>query len=167
MSHVIPLPRLQIRRGTSADREPVTGLVESVWRETYSAHLPDEDLRGRSRDFFQDLAADPGDRGWVAVLGKQVVGYGCVAANCVEQLWVSARMRRRGVASALLDAMLASIRARGFAFAQAGCEDFNLPARRFLEAKGWEQIASERRSLGSGRDYDVLVHSIALHRDAG
>lgn len=162
MSNVIPIPRLVVRRGVSDDREAVVTLVEAVWHDTYHNHLPPKWLQQRDRQFFADLAGDPAEQGWVAELGERVVGYGRVAANCIDQLWVSAAARRRGVASALLGPMLASIRERGFGFAQAGCEDFNTPARRFLEAKGWELIHAEPQQLGAGRACDALVHAIKL-----
>ncbi len=162
MSNVIPIPRLVVREGVSGDRESVAAIVEAVWQETYTAHLPPEWLQQRGREFFSELAGDPGQQGWVAEIGSRVVGYGRVAANCIDQVWVSARMRRRGVGSALLDPMLKSIRDKGFGFAQAGCEDFNLPARGFLEATGWKLIHSEPQQLCPGHGCNALVHSIAL-----
>jgi len=162
MSNVIPIPRLVVREGSSSDRESVAAMVEEVWHETYSGHLPPELLQQRDREFFSDLAGDPGQQGWVAEIGNRVVGYGRVAANCIDQIWVSARMRRKGVGSALLEPMLNSIREKGFGFAQAGCEDFNLPARGFLGATGWKLIHTEPQPLGKGHRCNTLVHSIAL-----
>jgi len=162
MSNVITIPRLVVREGVSDDLESVAAMVEAVWQETYTAHLPPEWLQQRDRELFFQLAGDPGQQGWVAEIGKRVVGYGRVAANCIDQLWVSSRMRRRGVGSALLDPMLKSIREKGFGFAQAGCEDFNLPARRFLEATGWKLIHAEPQRLCGGHGHSALVHSIAL-----
>lgn len=162
MSNVIPIARPVVRRGRPNDRQPVAALVEEVWRDTYRGHLPPEWLLRRDRQFFWELAGNPAESGWVAEFGGRVVGYGQVAANCIDQLWVSARMRRRGIASALLDPMLDHLRERGFAFAQAGCEDFNLPARSFLEARGWKVIHTESQPLGAGRACNALVHSIAL-----
>jgi GNAT superfamily N-acetyltransferase len=160
MNNVIPLPRLEIRHGLSDDRESVTTLVEAVWREVYSGHLPPGAPDGP--EYFTRLAGDPGDHGWLAKLGDQVVGYCRVEANCVDQIWVPRRMRRRSIGSALLARALQSIRARGFAFAQAGCEDFNQPARAFLEAKGWRVIGSQPQSLGAGRSCTALVFSLPL-----
>jgi GNAT superfamily N-acetyltransferase len=162
MSNVIPIPRLVVRRGTHQDREPVAAMVEDAWRETYAAHVPPEWLRQKDRQFFSDLTGDPAERGWVAVIGTRVVGYGSVTANCIDQLWVSPRTRRRGVGSALLDPMLAHLREKGFGFAQAGCEDFNLPARRFLEARGWKLIHAEPQQLCGDHGWSALVHSVPL-----
>lgn len=162
MSQVIPMPRLVIRPGVSGDREAAAALVETVWRDTYRDHLPPAAWQERDRRFFSELAGDPAERGWIAEFGGQVVGYGRVVSNCIDQIWVSARARRKGVASALLEPMLASIRDRGFQFAQAGCEDFNTAARGFFESSGWEPMHAEPQSLGAGRSCATLVHTIRL-----
>jgi GNAT superfamily N-acetyltransferase len=162
MSNVIPIPRLVVRQGISAERESVAALVEEVWYDTYTAHLPTEWLQQRDREFFSQLAGDPAQQGWVAEIGNRIVGYGRVAANCVDQIWVAAPMRRRGVGSALLGPMLESIREKGFGFAQAGCEDFNLPARDFLAVTGWKLIHTEPQQVCAGHGCNALVHSIAL-----
>lgn len=162
MNNVVPLPRLEVRPGTAEDRAPVTAMVEAIWREVYSGRLPAESMSDRHEDWFSGLVGDPGDQSWVAMLGDQVVGYSRVMANCVDQLWVPARMRRRGIGTALLGEAVAAIRARGFAFAQAGCEDFNPGGLRFLEANGWRAIGSEPQSLGGNRSCQALVFSRPL-----
>jgi GNAT superfamily N-acetyltransferase len=162
MHNVIPLPRLEVRPGSAEDRGPIAAMVEAVWREVYSGHLPAESIPGRGDDWFRDLVGDPGDQGWIAVLGNQVVGYSRVVANCVDQLWVPERIRRRGIGTALLTEAVAAIRARGFGFAQAGCEDFNPAGVRFLEANGWRAMGSEPQPLGGNRSCQALVFSRPL-----
>jgi GNAT superfamily N-acetyltransferase len=162
MNNVIPLPRLEVRHGLPEDSVHVRRIVEEGWRELYAPHLPATLTTSRDSAFFAELAGDPGDQGWVATLGGRILGYGRVSANCIDQVWVQAGMRRRGIGSALLGRMMEAIRGRGFAFAQAGCEDFNLAARGFLEARGWRVIGSERQSLGEGRSCSALVYSHPL-----
>ncbi len=162
MNNVVSIPRLVVREGRSDDRSSVVALVEKVWQETYTTHLPPAGLQQTGLEFFSQLAGDPGQQGWVAEIGNRLVGYGRVASNCIDQLWVSSSMRRRGIGSALLSQMLASIRERDFGFAQAGCEDFNISARRFLTATGWSLIHSEPQRLNEDYSCSVLVHSIAL-----
>ncbi|MFO8005244.1 N-acetyltransferase family protein [Thioalkalivibrio sp.] len=162
MSNVIAMPRLVIRPGTETDRDAVVALVSGIWRETYALHLPPESTPAPEAAHIPDLVGDPAERGWVATLGDRVIGYGSVTANCVDQIWVPAPMRRRGIGSAILDRAIKDIRERGFTFAQAGCEDFNQPARQFLEAKGWHLIASQPQPLGDGRSCNALVFSRPL-----
>ena len=162
MNNVIAMPRLVIRPGTDADRDAVVAMVSEIWRETYAGHLPPKSITTPDAGHIADLVGDPAQRGWVATLGERLVGYGSVSANCVDQIWVSARMRRRGIGSALLDRAIEGIRERGFAFAQAGCEDFNQPARQFLEKKGWRLIDRQPQPLGGGRSCNALVFSRPL-----
>lgn len=162
MSNVIEMPRLVIRPGTSADRDAVVAMVSEVWRETYAGHLPPESTSTPDAEHIADLVGNPAQQGWVATLGERLVGYGSVTANCVDQIWISAGVRRRGIGSALLAEAIAGIRQRDFAFAQAGCEDFNRPARAFLEAKGWHLIDTQPQPLGGGRSCNALVFSRPL-----
>jgi GNAT superfamily N-acetyltransferase len=162
MNNVIAMPRLVIRPGTVVDRDAVVAMVSGVWRETYDGHLPPESITTPDAGHIADLVGNPAQQGWVATLGERLVGYGSVTANCVDQIWIAAGMRRRGIGSALLARAIEGIRERGFAFAQAGCEDFNRPARQFLEAKGWRLIDSQPQPLGGGRSYNALVFSRPL-----
>jgi GNAT superfamily N-acetyltransferase len=162
MSNVIAMPRLVIRPGTDADRDAVVAMVSGVWCETYAPHLPPESIATPNPGHIRDLVGNPAEQGWVATFGDRVVGYGRFTANCVDQIWVSAAMRRSGIGSALLDRAIQGIRERGFAFAQAGCEDFNQPARQFLETKGWRLFHTQPQPLGDGRSCNALVFSTAL-----
>ena len=162
MSNVITMPRLIIRPGTDADRDAVVALVSEIWRETYAGHLSPEAVTSADAGHIPDLVGNPAEQGWIATLGERLVGYASVTANCVDQIWISAGMRRRGIGSALLGQAIEGIRERGFAFAQAGCEDFNRPARQFLEARGWRLIDTQPQPLGGGRSCNALVFSSAL-----
>ena len=162
MSNVIAMPRLVIRPGTDADRDGVVALVSGIWRETYAVQLPPDSTTTPDAGHIRDLVGNPAEQGWVATLGDRMVGYSRVTANCVDQIWVSAAMRRRGIGSAMLNRAIEGIRERGFAFAQAGCEDFNQPARQFLETKGWRLIHTQPQPLGEGRSCNALVFSKPL-----
>lgn len=162
MSNVIPLPQLEIRPGRTEDLEAVSRMVAGVWREIYGRYLP-AGLAGPGSDpHMAELIGDPGQNGWVAALGKRIVGYCSFTGNCIEQVWVDAAMRRRGIGTELTRRALDAIRDRNFAFAQMGCEDFNAGARAFLEAGHWRRIASETRSMANGRRYEAWVYSTSL-----
>lgn len=161
-SNVIPIPPLEIRSGRPTDAHALRQLVQSVWMEIYAPFLSPERVQACGSEYFAELVGDPAANGWLAVRGNRYLGYGRINANCVDQLWVSARVRRRGIGNLLLTRMLSTIGARGFAQAQAGCEDFNTGAVAFLEADGWERVGSVEQELGASRFCRALVYSRAL-----
>lgn len=162
MSQVIPMPRLEIRPGRTEDLKAVSRLVADVWREVYGPYLPSGSADPGSDTHIAELVGDPGTNGWVAMMGRRPVGYCSISANCIEQVWVAAAMRRKGIGTELTRRAVEAIRSRGFAFAQAGCEDFNSGARAFLEAGHWTCIGSETRSMGDGRKFAAQVYSRSL-----
>jgi len=162
VSNVIPMPKLEIRPGRTEDLETLSPMVASVWNEIYGRHLGAESADAGSDAHIAELIGDPGANGWVAVLGTRVVGYCSIAGNCIEQIWVSATMRRKGVGTALTQSATDAIRSRGFAFAQMGCEDFNTEAEAFLSAGSWKCIGAETRSMAGGRTYEARVFATAL-----
>lgn len=162
MSQVISMPRLEIRPGRSEDLKAVSRMVADVWREVYGPYVPAGSADPCSDSHIAKLVGDPGTNGWVAMLGRRTVGYCNTLGNCIEQVWVDTTMRRKGIGTELTRRAIDAIRARGFAFAQAGCEDFNADARAFLEAGNWICIGAEARLMGNGRKYDARVYSRSL-----
>jgi GNAT superfamily N-acetyltransferase len=163
MTNVIEMPRLTVRRADAGDTGPLAVLVHRLWHDTYSSQLPADVVAARTEASVRAEIEPRLGRAWVAQLGDRLVGYCAVSANCVEELWVAARHQRRGVGSHLLAAALAELRERGYQTAQAGCEDFNAPARAFLEHHGWRVIGAEPQSrTSSGRVVQALVYSRAI-----
>ncbi|HSM27119.1 MAG TPA: GNAT family N-acetyltransferase [Thioalkalivibrio sp.] len=160
---MIPMPRLEIRPGRTEDLRAVCRMVADVWREIYEPYLPAGSGYPGSDTHVAELVGDPGTRGWVAMLGKRTVGYCNIMGNCIEQVWVDAAMRRQGIGTELTRRAIDEIRSQGFAFAQAGCEDFNVGARAFLEAGNWICISAEASLMGNGRKYDARVYSRSLN----
>lgn len=186
--HLLQFPQRSIRRAQPADAPQVAALVRTVWQEVYGNVLaPAEDLPAASEpsvsgpadpgaavldgvrtaasaelpshSLVDELVGDLTERAWVALHGERIDGFCRASANCVEQLWVAYRLRRRGIGRALLQEALQDIRARGFRFAQAGCEDFNAMGCGFWSAQGWEVIAREPQRLENGRRFAVCVYS--------
>ena len=158
----IPLPRLDLRRARSDDTPAVASLVHDVWHETYGRALPRPVVLTHSAAHVAEEVALRIGHGWVACVGERVVGYCATAANCVEDLWVARRYRRRGIGCALLALALADLRERGYQSAQAGCEDFNAPARELLAREGWTVIGREPVDLGTGRLANALLYARSL-----
>lgn len=168
MTNVIEMPRLTVGRAHARDTGPITTLVHHLWHETYAAQLPADVVAARTEASVQAEIESRLGRAWVARFGDRLVGYCAVSANCVEDLWVATHHRRRRVGSSLLAAALAELCERGYQNAQAGCEDFNTPARAFFENHGWRVIGAEPQSrTASGRVVQALVYSRAIDsRDA-
>ncbi len=166
MNEPIPLPQMQIRPATAADRDRVLALVTAIWSEVYAGHVPQANDAGWRQQQVDTLIRGPEPGGWVAARGPRIDAYCSISGNCVEQIWVDARMRRRGLGRSLIERALNAMGARDYAFAQAGCEDFNIGARRFLEALGWATIASEPLTLGEGWRCQALVLSRPLRPSA-
>jgi ribosomal protein S18 acetylase RimI-like enzyme len=162
VSHVIPIPRLEIRPARTEDLDAVTRMVAEVWSEIYEPYLTVGSTDRDRHTHIAELIGDPGRNGWVAVLGRHTVGYCSIVSNCIEQVWVGTAVRRRGIGTKLTRCAIDAIRSRGFSFAQMGCEDFNGAARGFLEASNWKHIGSETRSMADGRKYDARVYSRPL-----
>jgi GNAT superfamily N-acetyltransferase len=158
----IPLPRLDLRRARPDDTPAVASLVHDVWHETYGRALPRPVVLTHSAAHVAEEVALRVGHGWVACVGERIVGYCATAANCVEDLWVARRYRRRGIGRALLALALADLRERGYQSAQAGCEDFNAPARELLAREGWTVIGREPVDLGTGRLANALLYARSL-----
>jgi GNAT superfamily N-acetyltransferase len=160
MTNVIDLPHITVRRADAGDADPIAVLVHRLWHDTYSSHLPPETVTACTEASVRAEIEPRIGRAWVARLGDRVVGYCAVSGNCVEEIWVAARQQRRGVGSRLLAAALADLRERGYQAVQAGCEDFNVPARAFLEHHGWRVIGAEpQHRTASGRVVQALVYT--------
>jgi len=166
MSNLILLPRLSFRRATRDDLAAVASLVHSVWHETYGRTLPHPVVSARTPAHIAEEVALRIDRGWLALLGTRLVGYCATSANCVEDLWVARRYRRRGIGSQLLERALGDLRERGYQGAQVGCENFNAPARQFFERHGWRTIGAEPQYFAAGRVVSALVYARALQAPA-
>jgi ribosomal protein S18 acetylase RimI-like enzyme len=95
----------------------------------------------------------------VAWLGNRPVGLASRQNNCIDELWVARRYRRRGIGRRLLAASLSALRNQGYQFAQAGCEDFNDAAQAFFREAGWRHIGSEPLAIAPGRRIEALVFS--------
>lgn len=160
MTTVVQMPRLTVRRARPEDVEPIATLVHRLWHDTYATHVRAEAAAGRTLASFRADVAPRLHQAWVAWLGSRLVGYCAVSANCIEDLWVSARHQRRGIGTRLIEAALADLDARGYQAAQAGCEDFNTAARAFLEHLGWRVIGEEPQPRApSGRVVHALVYA--------
>jgi GNAT superfamily N-acetyltransferase len=157
---IAALPRRAIRAMTEDELPAAAKLLHRCWHDAYRRHLPPRLLTGRTEDYWVDYLDKRLSRTWLAWIGDRPAGLTSVTANCVDDLWVARRYRRRGLGRDLLDTALGHLEARGFEHAQAGCEDFNADALAFFRRLEWAEIGSEPLlGLVPGRQVNALVFS--------
>jgi GNAT superfamily N-acetyltransferase len=113
-------------------------------------------------------------RAFVAVADAdgQVAGYcnlrSWPAGGWVDQIVVSKGHRRWGVGSALLDAVVAAARERGFWKVSLITSDAASGARSFFQARGWEVVGKMRDEITKGVDGILLSRIVdyELHPNA-
>lgn len=160
---ILDLPKLDIRPLYEEDIEQVAELMYSQWRAQYAGRLPDELVQQRTAEFFKNyLNHEARHQTRVAWLGKRCVGMVSIAANCIEELWILVKYRRRGIGSKLLQQALQQIASHGFRQAQIGVEDFNHNAIRFLQAREWKMLASQSIPLTDELVTHALVFAVPV-----
>lgn len=162
---VTPLPSLEIRCLDVDEVDRAADFLARQYREVYQAELPRHLVAQRGTAYFRAYLAERRDRVLVAWYGSRPVGLASRQANCIDDLWVARRYRRRGIGRRLLQASLQALREHGYQFAQAGCEDFNEAAQRFFVDAGWRNIGSEPLAIVPGRPISALVFSSRIDSD--
>jgi ribosomal protein S18 acetylase RimI-like enzyme len=159
---VTALPRVRVEPLSPNDLDKAAVFLLKVWRETYRPTLPGRIVEQRSTGYFRDHLQQRSASCRLAWFGDRLVGLVTTQQNCVDDLWVAQRYRRRRVGTALLQAALDGLRERGYQFAQAGCEDFNRAAIGFFSAAGWDRIGSDSVTLSPGYCVQAMVFSSRL-----
>ena len=101
---------------------------------------------GKNALVYEEDGAIVGYIGYSLVLDEAEIGNICVLD----------RYRRRGIASALLDAVGEDLRRRGAATVFLEVEDGNDPAKALYLKKGFEVISVRRDYYGAGRDAHIM-----------
>lgn len=159
MASIIELPQLTVRQGGPEDVVAATQLVYRVWHDTYDPHLPSPMCAMKSEGSFRAHIAKRIRKAWLAFYGDELVGYCCAVTNCIDDIWVDPRYRRRGIGSRLLEQATAGIREKGYQNVQVGCEDFNEGARAFFQHHHWQVIGSASERLAPGHVVEAMVYS--------
>ena len=120
--------------------EAVVRIWHDGWQDGHRGNVPDELLAHRTLDGFRRMATERLPRTWVAVTGTgsdgEAVGFVVVHHDEVDQLYVAADWRGRGVAVSLLD-HAESLIGREHQVAWLAVVAGNRRARRFYERQGW------------------------------
>ncbi len=144
------------------------GALESDISEHVATHL--------SPQCFADHIADPQRQVAIAVVGGDLVGYTMLsfdppapdiarqlsAAPTAElsKIYVDAAHQGGGVARALMEHAIASVRAMGWAALWLGTHHANARAQRFYIKHGFVQVGTKRFRLGSQWEDDFVYECL-------
>ena len=153
----VGVPNLVIRPATADDAEELVHANEAAWNAGM-AHVADKKLDklapfdGRVARFREGIAAvPPGMRLWVAERDGWIVGHATVvvddAGGELSALYVVPEEWGSGVAAALHDQALASMRELGATEATLWVVEGNTRARRFYEREGWSADGETKSSM--------------------
>jgi ribosomal protein S18 acetylase RimI-like enzyme len=140
-----------IREATLTDAPLLLTLVGAYWRHEGIAPRGPDRLRGQLEQFLSTPAYG---QGWLAVAGDVAVGYllcsflysfehGGPMAE-IDELYVEAAHRRRGIGRSLLQRALGQLAARGCVALQMQVSEHNAAARNFWARLGFSPKAGYR-----------------------
>ena len=155
---VITLPSITVSELTGESLPVASDLMHRNWHRLYAGQLPAAIVRQRSREHFDRYLSGRIGQAWLAWRGDSPAGLVTLTSNCIDELWVEQRWRRRGIGSKLLETALGQLRQKGFSGAQAGIESGNQPAAAFYAAARWRRIGSERIRLQEGLAIEAEVY---------
>lgn len=159
---VTNFPMVQVQQLHEDHLHAASKLLFDCWHDCYRSVLPTRIVDQRDPAFFQHYLKTKIGVAWSARLGTKTVGVITVSANCIDELWVDGKHRRRGIGTRLVAMALEHFKARGFSNAQVGIENFNQGPLHFFKAKGWANIGSEFITIDTDRHVEALVYSTAL-----
>jgi ribosomal protein S18 acetylase RimI-like enzyme len=122
--------QIVVRRPLPEEFPAVHRLVHIVTQETYG-HL--WTVTPRLPDFDCSLA-------WIAIAGPDIAGVVLTDDAWVNELWVAAAQREKGIGSRLLAKGEAEIAARGYDWASLYVLESNARARGFYARHGWQAV---------------------------
>jgi ribosomal protein S18 acetylase RimI-like enzyme len=164
----------RIRRAEARDAFPLAALAERTFRMTFAPHNSDADMALHcARTYGPAIQAaeiaDPARVTIVADDGVSLVGYAqlrldhstaCVAAARpaeIQRIYVDAPWQGRGIAQALMAAMLEHARTAGADRVWLGVWEHNPRARRFYEKSGFAIAGDHAFKLGNEVQRDLVM----------
>lgn len=160
--NIIALPKLRIEPLIEHELDQAAVFLLKQWRETYRVRLPRRLVEKRSSGHFRDELSGRLDSCRLAWVGSRLAGLVSTQHNCIEDLWVAKRYRRRGIGTQLMAAAIDGLRKRDYQFAQVGCEDFNTDAIAFFSGAGWRHIGGEPIHVAPGMQVEARVFSLRI-----
>jgi ribosomal protein S18 acetylase RimI-like enzyme len=126
-----------LRPATPDDAPAVAAIWHAGWRDGHLGNVPDELVAARTEASFLPRAMERVPTTTVAEIDGVVAGFVTVIDDEVEQVYVSADHRGRGVADALMESAERHLARSGRPTAWLAVVAGNQRARRFYERRGW------------------------------
>ena len=165
MTNAAQLPSLRVARLEASQADPAADFLLRLWLESYAGRLPQSNVTQRTTSHFKDSLARRSGHCWLAWMGNRLVGLSTTVSNCLDDVWVHRKFRRRGIATRLIGVACGDLVKRGFRTAQVGCEDFNAAAIALFESDGWRRVGSEPVDISPGVRHLALVYARSLIRE--
>jgi ribosomal protein S18 acetylase RimI-like enzyme len=165
VAEVIQLPRLRIAPLEEGQLDEAAVYLRKSWHDQYAKSLPRGLVKERTVAHFLHHLELRKDCCWLAWMGERLAGLVTSTANCIEDIWVTRRYRRRGIATRLIDTASHRLMQRGFGYVQVGCESFNPAAIGLFEHLGWQEIGAEPVEIGRGMRTGAKIFNRALNSE--
>jgi ribosomal protein S18 acetylase RimI-like enzyme len=134
---MIPRFEVTLRPALLEDVPTIAEIWHLGWRDGHLGHVSQDLIEARHEDSFRTRAAQRVNDTTLAVVQDQIAGFVMVVDNEVEQVYVSARHRGKGVADMLMADAERQIKDAGYSSSWLAVVAGNARARRFYERRGW------------------------------
>jgi len=148
-----------LRPATADDAPDVAVIWCAGWRDGHLGGVPAELIAARTPESFNRRAAERVGDTTVATIDGSVAGFIMVVGDEVEQVYVAAEHRGRGVAQVLLTAAERQVADNGFGKAWLAVVASNARARAFYARAGWfDQGLFDHQAYGEAGPITVPAH---------
>jgi GNAT superfamily N-acetyltransferase len=151
---MIPRSEVTLRRALPEDAPTIDEIWHLGWRDGHLGFVSQELIEARHEDSFRTRAARRVNDTTLAVVQGQIAGFVMVVDNEVEQFYVCALHRAKGVADVLMADAERQIKDAGYSSAWLAVVAGNARARRFYERRGWSD--SGLFEYGAAGDYGPI-----------
>jgi GNAT superfamily N-acetyltransferase len=128
---------MQVRTADVSEIDALASVWHAGWRDAHAALLPEEIARERTLESFRErLPRYLTDLRTVGEPGKPL-GLSITKDDELNQLYVAAEWRGKGVAKSLIDEVEQRLAANGVRTSWLACAIGNNRAARFYEKSGW------------------------------
>lgn len=157
-----------LRPGTVEDAPRVAEIWYAGWLDGHLGGVSEELVAARTAASFQKRAVERVRDTTVATAGGSVAGFIMVVGGEVEQVYVAAEHRGRGVAQHLLSAAEQQVAENGFEEAWLAVVASNRRARSFYARAGWiDQGPFDYPAYGEAGPIHVPAHRYTKRVSAG
>lgn len=129
-----------IRPIEQEDAAAIARIWYDGWRDAHLDIVPAELTEQRTLDSFAQRLSKAFDVVRVCIDGAKPLGFSMIKQNEIDQFYVAAHSRGKGVARHLMIDAETQIKSVGFDSAWLACSIGNTRAARFYEKSGWTNV---------------------------